>query len=221
MRFILLLIAFIVSTFSSHAQRIAVCDAYHDTIYVGETVRSFVSPVGHYYFMTDVDGINPIIVANISKWAARGPGMDGLVDSSMRFLKRESTAYFTTVRRADPKFFDDSLMEGRANVLLGHLCFLGTENGRPRLVYVAVYMNKGIRHPVVISFSKEDAQTAIIGATKMWPTTKVFGNFGLSRVGWIKTRMALYMGRDPDGAGAKRPIDVLVFTRDGGVWMRQ
>ena len=221
MRFLVLLPIFIMLFNSSRAQQIAVFDLFHDTIYAGTSYRPYVKPIGNFYFATDVVGIDPAVISNISRWASRGTGMDGLADSSKGYAKLILTKFFAGIQKADPKFFDDSIMENRANVMLGHLCFLGLDRGRPRLVSVTVYMNKGIRQPIVISFSKEDAATAIVGATGMRPTNRVYGNAGLSRVAWLKKRMALWTGKDPDGSQAGRPIDVLLLTKNGAVWTRQ
>jgi hypothetical protein len=221
MRFLILLSTFFMLFNSSVAQQIAVFDHINDTIYVGTNYRPYVRAIGEFYFATDIAGIDPAAISNISRWAALGTGIDGLADSSKGYAKSLLTKFFSGILKSDPKFFDDSIMENKANVMLGHLCFLGLDRGRLRLVLVTVYMNKGIRHPIVISFSKEDTPTAIVGATGMRPTNRAYGNAGLSRVAWLKKRMALWTGKDPDGSQAGRPVDVLLLTKNGGVWTRQ
>ncbi|HEV2479231.1 MAG TPA: hypothetical protein VGS79_06195 [Puia sp.] len=201
--------------------QVVVCNhLYHDTIYVGTDNRALIKPVGTYYYATNMPA-DPQLDSELRHWVARGAGIDGLADSSMGFIKPRYTQFFSGMLAKNADLFNNRVMHGQVNITLGSVCFFGVDGGRPRLVEVRVYMNKGVKHPVVISFSKDDQPMAILGGGKPYPLKGVMGNAGLSRAGELKREIALWTGRNPVGAETGGPIDILVLSPRGGVWMRQ
>ena len=202
--------------------QVVVCNhLYHDTIYVGTDNRALIKPAGTYYYTSDMPE-PPQFKNALHRWVANGAGIDGLADSCMAFFKTAFTEFFEDILEKNPDYFNHKVMHGQVNITLGSVCFLGAEGGRPRLVEVRVYMNKGVKHPVVISFSKGEQPMAIIAVSgKPYPLKGVMGNAGLSRVGELKRDIALWAGRNPAGAENGGPIDVLVLTGKGGMWSRQ
>jgi len=218
MRSILVLAALSTLSLTSVAQ-ITLCEQHGDTIYVGTNNRGVVFHTGNYYVIAHAPDIDAAGMNKIDHWAARGTGVEDLADSCIAYLKPMYTQHFTELLAKKPAEFN-GIMNGQPNVSLGKICFFGMDGSRARLIEVIVYMNKGIKHPVVVSFSKKEQPSVLIGHTQR-PVVQTFGNRGLSMIGWLKKSLAFCSGRDRNGPEADAPIDVLVVSRNGGVWTRQ
>ena len=217
MRFIPLLAVLFVLPLSSVAQTVSLLQE-KDTIYVGTDSRAFVKQTGRFFYAVNVPE-DSLEVSEINRLAGHATGIDGLVDSCIAHLRLRYTVLFGDILKRDKDFFNKHIMRDQVSVGLGGLCFFGIEGGRPRLIHVIVYMNKGIKHPVVITASKQDQPRAVVTRAIGSLKSGIWGNRGLSRVAELKQDIALCTSRDPKEF--VDPIDVLVLTPKGGMWTRQ
>jgi hypothetical protein len=217
MRLIFFLVVLCALSIPSVAQ-IVTCMERHDTIYVGASSRWFVKQTGRFYYAAGVPE-DSLVLSEISRIAGRAASIDGLADSSIAYMRLRYTGLFGEILAKDADFFNRRIMHDQPNVTLGELCFFGIEGGRAKLVQVFVFMNKGKKHPVVISSSRQDSPGALITWKAGRPYPGIWGNYGLSRVGELKQEIALFSMKNPKHFD--EPIDVLVLTKKGGVWSRQ
>lgn len=197
-----------------------VCLIRGDSIFAGGTDRSRIKSAGKFNFVTDC-ALDSTVQATLVRIALVSPDFKTLSASFVQAVKELYTDYFSYGLRQDPAFFDAHVMGNQLSRVVGAACLFGMEDNKPVLIYIVFNMNKGIRHPAVISSTVVQQDEMLFSSPGEHRRHKgVVGNLGgHGPVGEIK----IMIGIDTDGAvdGTGPPIDVLIVTKKGKSWIRK
>ncbi|HEY8968716.1 MAG TPA: hypothetical protein VIM64_06480 [Puia sp.] len=196
-----------------------VCLIKGDTVFAGGTDRSCIKSAGKFNFVFD-GPLDTTVTATIDRIASASQNFKTFGDSCVLAVKALYTDYFSNILHEDPAYFDQHILGNQASRVVGTACLFGIEDNKPVLIYIVFNMNKGVRHPVVISYSSEQQGMAIFLAGDHPRHKGVVGSLpDRGAVGEIKKVIGIDTDGPVDGTGP--PIDVLVVTKKGRMWIRK
>jgi hypothetical protein len=196
-----------------------VCLIKEDSVCAGSTDRSCIKSVLNFNFIY-AGPIDTSVVNAITRIAADCRDFKTLSNSCVLKLKALYADYFSGILRNNPDYFDRQAVDGQASSSIGQISFFGFEDNKPVLLTGAFYVNKGVRHPVAISYSMEQRSLAVLSVGYH---TRHKGIVGKLEDGGAVIEIKKLIGYETndlvDGGGP--PIDVLVVTTKGNIWIRK
>jgi len=176
-----------------------ICINKGDSVFAGGDDRSRIKSIRDYYFVYD-GPLDTSVTNSITRIAANSPEIKTLHD--------------------EPVYFDQQVMRNQVSTIVGKICFFGFENSKAVLLDAVIYINKGVRHPVVISYSIQPQYLAFL-STGYEPRHKgLVGNLG-GGGGALEIKRFIGIATDGPVDGSGPPIDVLVLTKNGKRWIRK
>jgi len=196
-----------------------VCLIKGDTVFAGGTDRSCIKSVGKFNFVFD-GPLDTTVTATIDRIASTSQEFKTFSDSCVLAVKALYIDYFSNILHKDPAYFDQHIMGNQVSRVVGKMCLFGMENNKPVLIGIVFNMNKGVRHPVVISCGVQQQEMAVFFAGDHPRHKGIVGN--LSDGGAV-IEIKKWIGIDTDGPvdGTGPQIDVLVVTKKGRMWIRK
>jgi hypothetical protein len=203
-------------SFSDGAQT-TICKINGDSVFAGSTNRALIHSARQFNFVCS-PGIDGILKPIVNKLAMRCPNFKMLSDSTARTIKELFTEFYMGILQSDPVHFDRDIMRGEMSIRVGQVCLFGYENAKPILLDIVFYMNKGVRHPVVVSYSVSAQPMAFL--SEQSPNFKgIVGNLDKGGgVIQVKRQIVLWTKGRTDAIGPA--VDVLVVTKSGTQWVR-
>jgi len=196
-----------------------VCLIRGDTVFAGGTDRSCIKSAGKFNFVFE-GPLDTTVTATINRIAPASQDFKTFGASCVMAMKALYTDYFSDILRKDPAYFDLHIMGNQVSTVVGKTCLFGIENNKPVLIYIVFNMNKGVRHPVVISYSLQQQDFALFSAGDHTRHKGIVGSLpDRGSVGEIKKMIGIATDGPVDGTGP--PIDVLVVTKKGRMWIRK
>ena len=205
--------AFLLLSLNAIAQS-TICLVKGDSIVAGSTDKSRINSVKQFNFIYD-GPLDTMVVNGMRFLADVAPNFKTLADSSISAMRTLQTDYFSQMIQKEPAYFDKEIMRGYTSVGTGQLCLFGFENNKPVLLSIHFYMNKGVKHPVVISSSKLE-QPEVLFLDRPLRAKGIIGN--IDRGGAIIEVKRSISNLSNWG---DRPIDVLILTKGRKQWMRK
>lgn len=212
-----LLTACVVLSLCSTAQT-TVCLIKGDSVLAGSTDKSRIRSVQAFNFVYNGPQ-DTSVTAMINKAAAGTGDLETFSHSSMLAVKSILVDYFSDILQKDPAFFDQQVVGNQGGRTVGAICFFGLEHNKPVLLNAVFYVNKGVRHPVVVSYSLNQQDIAVLSDGHHSRHRGIVGH--LTDGGGV-IEIKKMIGIDTDGPvdGSGPPIDVLVVTKNGRIWER-
>jgi len=205
--------------FVCSAAQTTICINKGDSIFAGGSDRSRIKSIRDYYFVYD-GPLDTSVTNSITRIAANSPDIKTFSTSCVLLLKDLYTDYFSGILHDEPVYFDQQVMRNQVSTIVGRICFFGFENSKAVLLDAVIYINKGVKHPVVISYSLQPQYLSFL-STGYKPRYKgVLGNLG-DGGGALEIKRFIGMGTDGPVDGSGPPIDVLVLTKNGKRWIRK
>lgn len=196
-----------------------VCLIKEDTVFAGGTDRSRINSAGEFNFVYNGPLEIPV-VKTIDKIASDSRDFKTFSTTFALAAKEFYTDFFSDILHKDSVYFDRQIMGNQLSREVGQTCLFGMEKGKPVLIDIAFYMNKGVRHPVVISYSIKQQPIAVFWAGDHPRYKGIVGSLpDRGPVGEIKKMIGIDTNGLVDGTGP--PIDVLVVTKKGRMWIRK
>ncbi len=196
-----------------------VCVIKGDSLLAGGTNKSRIKSAGNFNFVY-VGPFDTAVTSKIFMTAATSSELKTFSTSAVLAVKDLYQHYFLRMLRNNPTFFDERVMGKQLSRVVGEICFFGIENDKPVLLNAVFYINKGVKHPVVISYSLQPQDIAILSPDNPHRYKGIVGH--LSDGGGvieIKKSIGIETGGPMDGSGP--PIDVLLVTRSQKIWIRK
>ena len=218
MSYVHLLAACLLLSLSTVAQT-TVCIIRKDTLYTGCTDSAHIQTVKGFNFFYG-GPFDPEVTATIKEAAANAVDFTTCANSCAQAVKELYLEQFSHIRSTDPTVFDQKIMGNRLSITVAQICLFGIENMRPVLIVVVFYMNKGVKHPVVITYNitHEPMATCSLG-----PHQRHKGIVGNMDSGGPVAELKKNIGYETDGPvdGSGPPIDILVLTKQVRRWIRK
>ncbi|MBS1663789.1 MAG: hypothetical protein JST68_22280 [Bacteroidetes bacterium] len=205
---------FLLLSFSAVSQT-TVCLVKGDSVLAGSTDKSRINSVKQFNFVYD-GPLDTMVVNGMRFLASVAPDFKTFADSLISSMKTLQTEFFTRVLQKEPDYFNKEIMEGKTSVGSGQLCLFGFENNKPVMFRINFYMNKGVKHPIVISSSKEDESNVLFldGPPKLkGPLTHLERGGAIMQV---KREVDAWAGLDESHL-----VDILILTKGGKQWLRK
>jgi hypothetical protein len=196
-----------------------VCLIKGDSVFAGGTNKSRINSVRSFNFVYN-GPFDSAVTSEITGTAASSGDFTSFSSSAAQALKDLLHDYFANILQNNPSFFDQQIMGERVSRVVGQICFFAIEDDKPILLNAVYYLNKGVKHPVVISYSIEKQDLAILSSDNRHRYKGIVGH--LSEGGGvieIKKWIGIETGGHIDGTGP--PIDVLLLTGNQKIWMRK
>lgn len=188
-----------------------------DSLFAGTTDRSSFYAVQGFNFAYE-GPLNADVITHIGRQAARCKSFGTLTDSCKADIRRLFLDYFTEYIKKDSADFNRNVMGGRLDRTrtIGHICLFGFENDKPALIDILFYINKGVKHPVVISYSGQP-QPSVWFYTGPIPGIKgPIGNFS-GAGGMVEVKRTISYLKTGKITGGP-PVDIEVMTKNKTEW---
>jgi len=196
-----------------------ICINKGDSVFAGGTDRSRIKSIRDFNFVYD-GPLDTSVTNSIIRIASNSPDIKTFSTSCVLLLKDLYTGYFSGILHDEPAYFDQQVMRNQVSTVVGEICFFGFENNKAVLLDAVFYINKGVRHPVVISYSLQPQYLAFLTAGYRPRQKGVVGNLE-DGGGALEIKKFIKIGSDGPADGSGPPIDVLVLTKNGKRWIRK
>jgi len=190
-----------------------VCLVRSDTVFAGTTDKSKINSIGKFNFVF-AGPLDTIATRELSRIATISAHFNEFHDSSIHTLKKIFNALFSNTHDQDSNFFNKQVLEYGVTRAISKVCFFGYEKGKPVLINISFYLNKRIKHPVVISYGEDLSPFAVFSG----PPSVRKGAVGFPRNfgGADEVQSTIRIVSNNDG-----PIDILIITRKRSAWIRK
>jgi hypothetical protein len=219
MNYFYILAACLFLSICSKAQT-TVCLISGDTVLAGGDNKSVIKSVRGFNFVYEGPLDTAVVSALIGRVAEGSKDFTTFSSSCALGIKDLCLRYFSNIQQKDSTFFNEHIIAGQVSRTVGSICLFGVENNKPVLNYLVFYLNKGIRHPVVVSYSLQPQYMAVFSDGTHPRHKGIVGNLEKGgAVMEIKKMIGIATEGPIDGSGP--PIDVLVITKNGVKWIRK
>ena len=186
------------------------------SLFAGTTNRSSFYAVHGLNFAYD-GPLDTFVIAHIARQAARCSSFSELSDSCKSDITQLFRRYFTAYINSDPAGFDRDVIGNRINRTVGQVCLFGFENSKPVLIDIRFFINKGVKHHVVISCSGDVVPSVCLYTGPIPKMAGPVGNFsGAGGVEEVKRTISFLKTSKLTGGPA---VDILVMTKSKTEWL--
>ena len=195
------------------------CFINGDTLFAGSTDNSRIINDGKFYYVFD-GPFDSKFINTIDKIAAASSHFKSFSDSCASKLRRILADTFTALYHKDPGYFDRQIMGNSSSIGVARVVLFGHEHSKPDMVEIVFTMNKGVKHPVVITAGTDETPLSFISSNHQPPNAKL-AVLWRGETGLLVIKRLIYNRASGSTVETGPPLDILILTKQGKKWVRK